>query len=116
MVRRTQNDKFDVQKKLLRYCRSDVDILKQCCLKFIELFEEITAVGEKEGINPFQRCITIASACQLVLRRNLLKENCIGIIQPYGYKPQSIHSIKAVQWVKHMSEKLGVKIQHARNG
>lgn len=116
MVRRTQNDKFDVQKKLLRYCRSDVDILKQCCLKFIELFEEITAVGEKEGINPFQRCITIASACQLVLRRNLLKENCIGIIQSYGYKPQSIHSIKAVQWVKHMSEKLGVKIQHARNG
>lgn len=49
MVRRTQNDKFDVQKKLLRYCRSDVDILKQCCLKFIELFEEITAVGVKGG-------------------------------------------------------------------
>lgn len=53
MVRRTQHDKFDVQKKLLRYCRSDVDILKKCCLKFIELFKEITAVGEKEGINPF---------------------------------------------------------------
>lgn len=64
MVRGTQNDKFDFQKKLLRYCSLDVDILRKCCLKFIKLFKEITAVGDKEGIDPFQRCITIASACQ----------------------------------------------------
>lgn len=65
----------------------------------------MTAVGDKEGIDPFQRCITIASACQLVFSRNFLEVNCIRIIPPYGYKPKSKHSIKAMYRVKHMSEK-----------
>lgn len=76
----------------------------------------MTAVGDKEGIDPIQLCITIVSACQLVFRRNILEVNCIGIIPPYRYKPKSKHSIKAMHRAKHMSEKLGVKIQHARNG
>lgn len=29
-----KNNKFDFQKKLLRYCRSDVDMLRKRCLKF----------------------------------------------------------------------------------
>lgn len=29
-----KNNKFDFQKKLLRYCRSDVDMLRKCYLKF----------------------------------------------------------------------------------
>lgn len=111
-----KNDKFDFQKELLKYCRSDVDILRKCCLRFKELFEEMTTVNGMEGVDPFQRCITIASACQLVFRRHFLEENCIGIIPPHGYKPETKHSVKALQWLKYMSQKLGIKIQHARNG
>ena len=54
-----KNDKFDFQQELLAYCRSDVDILRRCCLKFRDDFMNIT------DIDPFERCISIASACNL---------------------------------------------------
>ncbi|WAR23027.1 hypothetical protein MAR_036696 [Mya arenaria] len=33
-----KNDAFDFQYELLKYCRSDVDILRKCCLKIREIF------------------------------------------------------------------------------
>jgi len=36
------DDHFDFQTELLRYCKSDVDILRRCCLKFRSLFMELT--------------------------------------------------------------------------
>jgi hypothetical protein len=47
---------FDFQGEILRYCRSDVDILRRCCLEFRELFSQIT------DVDPFASCLTIASA------------------------------------------------------
>lgn len=69
-----RNDKFDLQKELLEQCKSDVDILKHCCLRFRENFMNIT------GIDPFERCITIASACNLVFRTNFLQPETIALI------------------------------------
>lgn len=63
-------------------------ILRKCFLKFKELFEEITAVNDKEGIDPFQCCIKIATVCQLVFRRHFLEENRIGIIPPTDIDPR----------------------------
>ena len=45
---------FDFQ-ELPRYCESDVQLLKEGCLKFIEEFEEIA------GFNPLIESITIAT-------------------------------------------------------
>jgi hypothetical protein len=53
---------FNFQEEILSYCRSDVDILRRCCLEFRELFRDIT------NIDPFEKCLTIASACNLVFR------------------------------------------------
>jgi len=49
-----EKDTFDCQQELLKYCRSDVDILRRCCLKFREFFMAMTssAIGD-EGIDPF---------------------------------------------------------------
>ena len=58
---------FDFQAEILRYCQSDVDILRRCCLEFRELFREITDVDR------FAQCLTIASACNLVFRKTFLK-------------------------------------------
>jgi hypothetical protein len=33
---------FDVPAEILRYCQSDVDILRRCCLEFRELFRQTT--------------------------------------------------------------------------
>ncbi len=64
-----KNSTFDLQKELLKYCRSDVDILRRCCLKFRELFMEMTSSVEGDpGMDPFEHCCTIALACNLVFR------------------------------------------------
>ena len=39
---------FDFQKEILKYCRSDVDILRKCCLLFREMLRKET------GIDPFR--------------------------------------------------------------
>ena len=36
-----ENAIFDFQEELLNYCKSDAELLKESCLKFIEEFEEI---------------------------------------------------------------------------
>lgn len=63
-----KNTSFDFQTELLRYCESDVDILRKCCLKFRSLFMDLTKTGENKGIDPLENCITIASACNVVYR------------------------------------------------
>ena len=59
---------FDFQAEILRYCQSDVDILRRCYLEFRELFHQIT------DVDPFASCLTIASACNLVFRKTFLQE------------------------------------------
>ena len=50
---------FDFQKELVAHCESDVLLLKGACKVFCMEFEEIS------GFKPLERCITIASACNL---------------------------------------------------
>jgi hypothetical protein len=105
-----RNDTFDFQKELLKYCRSDVDILRKCVMRFRNDFLEIT------GVDPISTCTTIASACHQVFKRNFLEPNTIGIIPPRGYHPEQIQSAKALQWMKYVEKKTGCKIQNVNNG
>ncbi|XP_052806406.1 uncharacterized protein LOC128235642 [Mya arenaria] len=105
-----KNDTFDLQHDLLTYCRSDVDILRRCCLKFRENFMDVT------GLDPFNKSITLPSACNLVFRTNFLQPETIALIPRHGYNPEQKQSVKAIQWIKYLSYVQGHKIQHARNG
>ncbi len=44
---------FNFQNELLRYCQSDVDILRKCVMMFRKLFKELTEQGDHKGIDPF---------------------------------------------------------------
>jgi hypothetical protein len=101
---------FNFQEEILSYCRSDVDILRRCCLEFRELFSDVT------NIDPFEKCLTIASACNLVFRTNFLKENTIAILPPHGHHPGIKQSNIALKWLSYTAEKNDVYIQHKRNG
>ena len=101
---------FDFQQEILSYCRSDVDILRRCCLEFRELFRSVT------DIDPFEKCVTIASACNLVYRTNYLEANTIAIIPPHGYCPENKQSVLARKWLSYTAEKNEIYIQHAHNG
>ncbi len=100
---------FNFQDEILKYCRSDVDILRRCCMEFRELFRSVT------DVDPFEKCLTIASACNLVFRKKFLREETIAIIPPNGYRPLDKHSILALKWLSFTAEQNNINIQHARN-
>ena len=100
---------FNFQEEIVTYCRSDVDILRRCCLEFRKLFYNVT------DIDPFT-ALTIASVCYLVYRTNYLPKDTIAIIPPLGYCPKNKQSLFAHKWLSYTAEKNETYIQHARNG
>lgn len=100
---------FNFREQLVTYCRADVAILTECCLKFRELFIKETT------LDPFENSITIASACMKVFRSLFLKKNTIGLIPIGGYNKKEKHSVIAIKWLKWLSYIHQIDIRHARN-
>ena len=67
------NYRYDFRQEIIKYCRSDVDILRKCCLLYREMFRKET------DIDPFNKALTIASYCQEVYRTNFLKKDTIVV-------------------------------------
>ena len=84
---------FDFETEIEEYCRSDVGILRRCCLQFKQLMEEVC------NLDPFKYCVTIASACNRVFRQEFLEEDTIGLIPAQGYQPARKYSVMALQWL-----------------
>ena len=101
---------FNFEAEIEEYRRSDVDILRRCCLVFKKLMEETC------NLDPFKHCITIASACNRVFRQEYLEENTIGLIPPQGYQPARKYSIMALQWLAWIHHQTGDHILHGLNG
>ncbi len=81
-----KDKEFDFRKEMYEYCRSDVDILRQSCLKFRHLLMSSTGVqvesidenGKKQtkwvgAVDPFNS-VTIASVCMNTYRTKFLEE------------------------------------------
>ena len=100
---------FDFQKEMESYCRSDVDILRKCCLDFREILQETT------GVDPFEKCLTIASVCHQVYCTNYLDENTIGVFSN-EHQLKTKTSNKAVKWLSWLAETEEIDIEHAKNG
>ena len=71
---------------------SDVRLLKQGCLTFKRLFEDLT------GFNPFEH-ITIASACNRDLRMNRMIPNSIASEPTRGWRNKINQSTPALHWL-----------------
>ena len=100
---------FDFQKEMESYCRSDVDILRKCCLDFRDILQETT------GVDPFEKCLTIASVCHQVYRTNYLVENTVAVFSD-EHRLKTKTSNKAVKWLSWLSETEEIDIEHAKNG
>ena len=106
--KKESNYVFNSQEEILAYCRSDVDILRRCCLEFRELFHDVT------DIDPF-RTLTIASACNLVYRTNYLPKDTIAVIPPMGYCPKNNQSLFAHKWLSYTEFVFNTRVTVARN-
>ena len=103
------NYRYDFREEIIKYCRSDVDILRNCCLQYREMFRDET------DIDPFNKALTIASYCQEVYRTNFLKKDTIAIFnndRQWKIKQSNV----AVTWLSYISEKEDLYIKHVRNG
>ena len=103
------NYRYDFRQEIIKYCRSDVDILRKCCLLYREMFRKET------DIDPFNKALTIASYCQEVYRTNFLKKDTIAVFnndRQWKIKQSNV----AVTWLSYISEKEDLYIQHVRNG
>jgi len=84
------------------YCQDDVTVLGQACRVFRREFIQIG------NIDIFLEAITIASACNKLLRKRSLKPDTIGLIPTGGYSDNVNYSKKylmsLVYKVKKMDE------------
>jgi len=94
---------------LENYCQDDLTVLRQACRVFRREFMHIG------NIELFLESITIASACNKVLRKRLLQPDTIGLIPTREYTYNNNYSKKSLMWLLHMEETDGVKIMHCRN-
>ena len=114
-----QTGQFDFRKELLEYCQSDVELLKKGCEAFVEKF------SQEAHFNPFEKCATIASACNLYWRRSIQEDTDAAKIEVRplrGWHGAQINqSNAALQWLAYEESRLplggdGDQIKHARNG
>ena len=107
---------FDFQKEILKYCRSDVDILAECCKLYREMFMHVTdTTHDDTGLDPFDKAITIAAYCMQVYRTKFLKKDTIALF-PQHQELKRTQSHEALQWLSYTADKEGIHIQHHRNG
>lgn len=108
-----ENAACDFHEEVVRYCESDVQLLKEGCLKFIQEFEEIA------GFNLLIESVTIASACNLFCRCEKLEEDLIAIKPQNGWRGNRVNQSKvALEWLYFENWKLGggSRVRHVRNG
>ena len=91
---------FDFQQEILKYCQSDVRLLKQGCQTFQTHFHEVT------GFNPMKDCITIAQACSVAYRKNWMPHNSIAVQPLHGWRPTFNQSRVAQEWLSWQEELL----------
>ena len=108
---------YDFAKEMEEYCKSDVALLQAGCEAFA------TEFASHADFNPFAKCVTIASACNLYWRRHHLKKNTIAVEPLKGWRGANVNqSFKALQWLYYKEQcipKQGVcqdRIKHVRNG
>ena len=103
------NYRYDFREEIIKYCRSDVDILRKCCLLYREMFRDET------DIDPFNKSLTIASYCQEVYRTKFLEKDTIAVFDNHRQWKIKQSNI-AVTWLSYISEKEDLYIKHVRNG
>ena len=116
---RVQTGTFDFKKELLEYCLSDVELLRKGCEAFTNQF------SQEARFNPFEKCTTIAAACNLYWRRSIKEDTPaakIAVRPLRGWHGATINqSNAALQWLAYEESLLplggdGDQIKHARNG
>ena len=113
-----RGEMYVFEKELIEYCHSDVKLLKAGCEAFVAQFKQ------EADFNPFERCATIASACNLYWRRSIEEGTDaakIAVRPLRGWHGAQVNQSRAaLEWLTFQESQLpkerGERIRHARNG
>ncbi|KAK0408160.1 hypothetical protein QR680_003807 [Steinernema hermaphroditum] len=103
--RTNASKRFDFDQEIVDYCKSDVLLLTQGCLKFREEFLTSTQ------LDCFKVASTIPSACMRHFKNFLLRENTIAHIPELGYYARQRQSRIALLFLKWLQKETGMDIQ-----
>jgi hypothetical protein len=101
---------FDNRRVLESYCKDDVTVLRHMCQIFRCHFLDIG------NIEVFLEAITVASACNKVLRKRFLTPDTIGLIPAGGYTNNTPQSRKALMWLAYREQMDECSIHHEWSG
>lgn len=96
-----ENETFDLQKDMEKYCISDCEILMITVEQFRREFKSMTS------IDPISRNFTLPSICMEVFRSQMLEDDTIGItpIIPYGKKRRDSKIAKVyLDWIEESTK------------
>jgi hypothetical protein len=100
---------FHNKEEQLAYCMDDVNIRRQACCDFRNLFLKLVKM------DPFRQSITISSIYNKVFRKMFLKPDTVGIIPRGGYRMGNSQSLEPIQWLAYIGRTWDDVI-HAGNG
>ena len=99
---------FRTRRVLKSFCQDDVSVLREA---YRVLGQEFIQFG---NIDVSLESVTIASACNEVMRKRFLKPNTLGLIPPGGYIGNFNYSNKAIMWLVYREQTGGCTIMHAK--
>jgi hypothetical protein len=99
---------FSNKEELLAYCMDGVNVLRQACCTFRNLFLKLVKM------DTFREGITISSIFSKVFRTMFLKPDTVGIILRAGYRLGNRQSIEGLKWLAYIGREK--YIIHAGNG
>ena len=106
---------FNFDSEIKAYCWSDVNLLLEGCLEFRKIMMKITKLNPNDtGVDPFKKCLTLASVCLSVYRRNFMPLDSIAILPENQTYEKT--SIKCQKWIKYTEHEQEITINNAKNG
>ena len=100
-------ERYSIREECIKYCKQDVDILRQCMEKFRQ------DIISRFEIDPLESCATIASLCYKIYKDHFMPHRSITMIDR---NIQKTFSFKGIRWILYQSETTNTRILHARNG
>ena len=88
---RVKNKNFNNREELLTYCMDDVNVLRQACCAFRNLFLKLVKM------DPYWHAITILSICNKVFRTMFPQPDSVRIIPRGGYRMGDRQSVEVLQ-------------------
>ena len=86
---------------MIDYCKSGVALLKAGCEAFQQEFQS------QAGFSPMEKCMTIASACNLYWRKHHSTPHTIAVEPLGGWRGAKVNqSLKALQWLYYQEHQL----------